>query len=78
MKRLWLGLLAVLGAASPALGVNVYNVSDYASPQAAIDAAKAAGGGLVHFPCGTTALSTGLIVDGAGVTLEGRGRKGLC
>jgi hypothetical protein len=57
MKHLWIGFLIVLGAASPALGINVYNVSDYASAQAAIDAAEAAGGGLVHFPCGTTASS---------------------
>jgi hypothetical protein len=76
MKQLWIGLLVVLGSASPTLGVNVYNVSDYASPQAAIDAAKTAGGGLVHFPCGTTTLSQGLVVDAAGITLEGCGPKG--
>ena len=76
MKSSICAFLFTLGLTAPALAVNVYNVSDYASPQAAIDAAKAAGGGLVHFPCGTTTLSTGLVVDAAGVTLDGCGPKG--
>lgn len=76
MRSFIYAFLLVLGLTAPALAVNVYNVSDYASPQAAIDAAEAAGGGLVHFPCGTTTLSAGLVVDAAGVTLEGCGPKG--
>lgn len=76
MKSPIYAYLLSLALTAPALAVNVYNVSDYASPQAAIDAAEAGGGGLVHFPCGTTTLSAGLVVDAAGVTLEGCGPKG--
>jgi len=75
MQRALFAILLLL-AAAPGFAVNVYNVSDYASPQAAIDAAKAAGGGLVHFPCGTTTVSSGLIVYAAGITLEGCGPGG--
>jgi hypothetical protein len=56
--------------------VSFYFVSDYASPQAAIDAAEAAGGGVVRFPCDTVSLSSGLVVDQRGVTLEGCGPQG--
>lgn len=74
-KRLLFGFLALL-AAIPSRAVNFYFVADYATPQAAIDAAEAAGGGLVRFPCGNVALSTGLVVDQRGVTLEGCGPEG--
>jgi hypothetical protein len=71
----YLCLLGLL-LATTAQATNVYNVSDYASPQAAINAAQAAGGGLVHFPCGPTTLTAGLVVSSPGVTLEGCGPTG--
>jgi len=67
---------ALLGDAEPARAVESYNVADFVSPQAAIDAAEAAGGGLVRFPCGTTVLASPLTVDAPGVTLEGCGPGG--
>lgn len=71
-------ILCLLGLllATTAQATNVYNVSDYASPQAAINAAQSAGGGLVHFPCGPTTLTAGLVVSSPGVTLEGCGPTG--
>lgn len=69
-------LTGLMLSATTANAINTYYVSDYATPQAAIDDAELDGGGLVRFPCGTTTLSAGLIVDAAGVTLEGCGLGG--
>lgn len=63
-------------AATAASGVEFYNVSSYASPQHAINAAAAAGGGVVRFPCGTTTISAPLTVTSPGITLEGCGPGG--
>jgi len=78
MSKSKLSSLCLLGLllATTAQATNVYNVSDYASPQAAINAAQAAGGGLVHFPCGATTLTSGLVVSSPAVTLEGCGPNG--
>lgn len=67
---------ALVAAARPTAAVEFYNVSSYASPQAAINAAAAAGGGVVRFPCGATTISQPLQVTTAGITLEGCGIGG--
>jgi hypothetical protein len=67
---------ALLAPAPAAWAVEAYNVADHGSPQAAIDAAEAAGGGLVRFPCGTVVLSAPLSIEAPGVTLEGCGPGG--
>lgn len=63
----------------------VYNVREYGATgnpaddqttaiQDAIDAAEAAGGGIVYFPVGTYRWSSTLTIQGSGITLHGEGR----
>lgn len=68
--------ISALALTSPAQAVEFYNVSSYASPQAAINAAAAAGGGVVRFPCGSTTISQPLQITTPGITLEGCGMGG--
>jgi hypothetical protein len=50
-----------------------FNASLYSSPQAAVDAAEAAGGGTIFFPCGTY---TGTVrITTSGITLKGANRN---
>lgn len=50
---------------------------DKAAIQAAIDAASAAGGGLVYIPKGTYRLDSGVRVQASGVVLAGDGRESV-
>ena len=50
-----------------------FNASLYSSPQAAVDAAEAAGGGMIFFPCGTYVGAIRITISG--ITLKGANRN---
>ena len=57
----------------PSVGrTSIFNVTDYASVQAAIDACSQAGGGIVYFPVGKYSLNYTLQVPG-NIVLQGSG-----
>lgn len=61
-------LPSVLGA------ITTYDVTDYSTPQDAVNAAAAAGGGVVQFPCGaTTTLNSTLVISSPAIVLAGCG-----
>lgn len=75
-----LSKFALLFALLPAtLGaITTYDVVDYATPQDAVDAAEAAGGGLVQFPCSaTTVLNATLVINSPAVVLAGCGPSSI-
>jgi len=56
-----------------AVGDGVHD--DTTNIQAALNAAAAAGGGVVYFPIGTFIVSSTLVIPGSGVTVAGAGRN---
>ena len=53
------------------------STDDAAAVQAAIDAAEAAGGGIVYFPEGTYQIGTTLVIDSDNVALLGTGKPSI-
>jgi hypothetical protein len=66
-SSIWYNVVADFGATGDGVA------DDTAEIQAAIDAAEAAGGGVVYFPEGTYQVSSPLVVDSDNVTLLGDG-----
>ena len=52
---------------------NIINASEYATFQAAIDAAEAAGGGCVVIPPATTVVADGVSIDASSIAIVGCG-----